>query len=533
MSEQAVDLRSTWTTVRRRPWPIVAAALVGGLIGAGLLVLNPPPYSSTSVVLLPAVTQAGSGKTGAYDADTQVLIATSSEVLGRAALEMDPELSQSEIIDRVTVEAPASAVVRITATGPTSTQAEDLAFAVAGSLVAYLGDSARTVSDAQKKTLQARLDTLDTSLESVNAEIAKAQSRLDRGSRASSAGRADAAALSELTAVRASTVLDIDAVKKQLDGDDVTGGQVVAGASVIQPASPGEQPALVVAFLGYVVGCAVLLTLLALLYLVATNQRDPKLRSRDEVADAVGIPVLASLRSRAPRSATGWTDLLRGYAPDSADGWGLRQLIHTVVPDSASGTPSGEPFVLVVLSLSGDSGGLAFGPQIAAFAASHEIETQLWAVQQHEAAAPLWAACTRTGGDEAIRPFLTVTTVPDPDLWASLSVRMVVLDRESPRPEEDAALADAGAVLLAVGSATATRRNLADAVVAADRTGLAVSGLIVTNPDPLDRTSGRLSPRESTTVPAKLPTTIVSRAPKPPAASAGGQRRRSGKGKKR
>ena len=533
MSEQAVDLRSTWTTVRRRPWPIVAAALVGALIGAGLLVLNPPPYSSTSVVLLPAATQAGSGKTGGYDSDTQVLIATSSEVLGRAALEMDPELSQSEIIDRVSVEAPASAVVRITATGPTSTQAEDLAFAVAGSLVAYLGDSARTVTDAQTKALQARLDTLNTSLKAVDSEIAKAQDRLDSGSKASAAGRADAAALSELTAVRGQTALDIDSVKKQLAGEDVTGGQVVAGANVIQPASPGQQPALVAVFLGYVVGGAVLLFLIALLYLVSSNQRDPKLRSRDEIADAVGIPVLASLRSRTPRSATAWTDLLRGYAPDSADGWALRQLIHTVVPDSASGTPSGEPFVLVVLSLSGDSSGLALGPQIASFAASYEIETQLWAVQQHEAAAPLWAACTRTRDDEALRPFLTVTTVPDPDLWASLSVRMVVLDRESPRPDEDAALADAGAVLLAVGSATATRRNLADAVVAADLTGLRVSGLIVTNPDPMDRTSGRLSPRESTTVPAVLPTTIVSRAAQPAATPVGGQRRRSGKGKKR
>ena len=41
-----------------------------------------------------------------------------------------------------------------------------------------------------------------------------------------------------------------------------------------------------------------------------------------------------------------------------------------------------------------------------------------------------------------------------------------------------------------------TRRNLADVVVAADRVGVALKGIVVANPDPLDRTTGRLTPLE-------------------------------------
>ena len=94
MTEQVVDLGSTWAVLRRRRVAIIAAALLGGLAGAGLLVLSPPAYLSTSVVLLPEATQAGSGKTGGYDADTQVLIATSAEILLRAAQQVQPELTR-------------------------------------------------------------------------------------------------------------------------------------------------------------------------------------------------------------------------------------------------------------------------------------------------------------------------------------------------------------------------------------------------------------------------------------------------------
>jgi capsular polysaccharide biosynthesis protein len=534
MSEQAVDLRSTWAVLRRRSGVLVVAGLVGGLAGAGVLLLLPPAYSSTSVVLLPAAAQPGSGRTGGYEADTQVLIATSSEILSRASQRVEPKLSPTEVSDRVTVEAPASAVLRITATGSDAGRAEDLASAVAQSLVDYLEESTRALSETQKVTLQGRLDTLNASLAAVNNEIKLASDRIATEGRTSAAGRADAAALADLTAVQATTVLDIDAVKKQLSGEGVSGGQVAAGASVIQPASPGKQSSLVTDALSFVLGGAALALLVTTIYLLGTNRRDPKLRSRDEIADAVGIPVITSVRVRPPRSAHGWRELLRGYSPDSPDAWALRQLLHGLVPDAGKEWPTGEGFVLVVLTVSGDTAGLGIGPQIASFAASNGIPTHLFAAQQHESATSLWAACSQAPGRDDLPAALSVTTVPDLLAPVDLTVRLVVLDRDTPEP--DPAVVQGATAVLAVSSASATRRNLADAIVAADRVGLTVHGIVVANPDPLDRTTGRLSPVERPGSAPTRPTAIITRTGRGGAAAsgtaAGGQQRRAGKGRR-
>jgi hypothetical protein len=487
---------------------ILLAALLGGLAGAGLLVLFPPAYVSTSIVLLPAAAQSGAGKTGGYEADTQVLIATSAEILLRAARQVRPELTQAEVTERVSAEAPASAVLSIKAAGPTAAQAEDLASAVAQSLVDYLEETNRALTKTQQATLKTRLDTLNASLANVNKEIKKVTSRLDAGGRTSAAGRADAAALSALTAVRASTVLDIDAVKKQLDGEDLTSGQVAAGASVIQPASSGKQSSFVTDALLYVLGGAAVCALLISVYLLVTNQRDPKLRSRDEIADAVGIPVVTSLRVRSPRSTHAWRELLRKYTPDSPDAWALRQLLHGLVPEAGKERPSAEGFVLIVLTLSGDNAGLAIGPQIASFAASNGIATQLFAAQHHESATTLWAACSQHPERQDFPAILSVTTVPDSRTRVDLHVRIVVLDRDTPEP--DPVLVAGGTAVLAVSSGSMTRRNLADAVVAADRVGLTVHGIVVANPEPLDRTTGRLSGGEWVTPTMPRPTLISS-----------------------
>jgi hypothetical protein len=123
-----------------------------------------------------------------------------------------------------------------------------------------------------------------------------------------------------------------------------------------------------------------------------------------------------------------------------------------------------------------------------------------------------------------------VTTAPDSSARVDVSVRVVVLDRHTPEPHRS--LTQGGTALLAVSSASATRRNLADAVVAADRIGLTVQGIVVANPDPLDRTTGRLAPLDMPARAASAPIPITGRpgpkGPRPtndqPRQSHGGQR---------
>jgi hypothetical protein len=488
------------------------------------------------VVLLPAVSQPGSGRLGGYDAETQALIVTSSEVLGRAAARVTPRPSVAEAFDRVSVETPAPAVLRITASGPTAKGAEELAAAVAAALVEYLEQTRDSLRATQRAELQGRLDTLVQSLNSVSAQIARTTARIAANGTKTAAGLADAAALADLTAVRASTLLDVESLRKELAGEDGSKTSTPAGASVIQPASPGERPGYATDVLLHVLGAAAMLALLTSAVVVMTNKRDPKLRTRDELADSVGIPVVASLRARPPRSAGAWLDLMRTYDPDSTDGWALRRLLHSLVVDGEGGRGTRGPVVVVVLSFGGDAGGLAVGPQIAAFAASTGLATELVAMQEHRSAMHLWAACSHIPkqdssplplvvGTAQTRPGAHTADVSDEESREdplAISVRMVVLDRDRPEPEPG--LVDGHVALLAVSSAAATRRNLADAVVAVDRLGLEVVGLVVANPDPFDRTTGRLAVAD-VRAPLARPTWISARSGVSPATAPAPRRR--------
>ena len=271
------------------------------------------------------------------------------------------------------------------------------------------------------------------------------------------------------------------------------------------------------------------------LFIALTNRRDPKLRSRDEIADAVGIPVLASFRTRPARTTKGWVELLEGYAPANVDGWALRLLLRAVTPTSdrsgSAAVGDGAPLVVVVFSLSNDAGALAAGPQLASFAASTGTTTQLVAAQPHESANALWAACSRVTEESDPRPTLSLTTRLDVPPKGELTVQVAVLDSDDPQPEPRLG---AGAVaLLAVSAASSTRVALTDAVVAADRAGLVIDGLVVTNPDPLDRTSGRLVPRERPSsgmaVPTVLSTQVTGR-PHAADADAAAERKRTQSG---
>lgn len=517
MSEQVVDLRSTWATLRRRGGTLAAATVVGAAAGVGLLYLNPPLYSSTGIVLLPASAAPGSTDSGQYDAETQVLIAESAEVLGRAGSKLAPPLDAAQVANRVEITAPAPTVLRFTATGRTAAQAEALSSALAEAHVAYLREASTSLSLERQAALKDRQSTLTESLQAVEAEIKTTSDRLAVEGRVSGDGRADAATLSELTAQRAGTVLELDDLKKQLEGDGTTGSGPLAGpASVMQHASPAEHSDLVNRVLKFVPGSAGVALLLTAAYLLLTTRRDLKLRSRDEIADAVGVPVVASVASRPARSASGWTELLHSYAPDNVDGWALRQLVRRVMSQEA-GPATGAPRTVVVICLSDDHAALATAPQLASFAASTGVDTALVGGQFHESAMALWAACSRPRDEGPPRRGLTVTTRSDEPVEADLLVRLVVLDSDHPQP--DPMDATGALVLLAVSAGRTTASRLAAVMVAADAAGQFIEGVVVSDPDALDRTTGRLVPREvrSAPTPASPVVEVASRAQQGPA----------------
>lgn len=494
MAEQPIDVKSIFSVLRRHRRLLAFVAVLGAAAGAGIVMLAPPQYTSESTVLLPT-SHDQAGLPSGRDAATETRIASSDVVLGPAGQAVNPRMSTRAVKRAVRVNAPTQEVIQIAATGDTAKKAEALARAVAESEVEYLTNATDTQSAVEKNALIERRTALKDSLTTVSDEIKAARSRSAGESPTTPQARADATVLAQLTAQQTDLVLQLERVADKAEGAD-TG----PGATIIQTASPARRPGLVgrIVLLGGLCG---LLALLATGILIAVRgSRDRRLRYRDEIADAIGGPVIASLRSSTQRTAAEWTSLLAEYRPGSVDVWALRQMLRQLAPAHASTPGEGEggehplvhPRSLTVISLSDDPRGLAMGPQIASFAAAAGVSTRLVASKQHESATALWAACAPERGTGEVRPGLLVDTRTH-KMSADFTVVLAVIDRAEPTLVH---LPRTAVTVLAVSSGTATAEDLARAAVIADETGRLLAGVVVADPDAMDRTTGRLLQHE-------------------------------------
>ena len=166
---------------------------------------------------------------------------------------------------------------------------------------------------------------------------------------------------------------------------------------------------------------ALICTILAVAILLATARRDPRVRLRDEIADAVGSPVLAAVRSKPQRSVAGWSTLLATYeATPASHGRSASSCVVWFRPTVGKAEPRAgkvdHPQSLTMVSLSGDGRGIAVGPQLAAFASSLGIVTRLVTALGNDGAPTLWAAAAADRAAQP-RPGLYVGDVPE--VWRS------------------------------------------------------------------------------------------------------------------
>ncbi|KHL10332.1 hypothetical protein CLV56_1080 [Mumia flava] len=502
MGEQALDVRSAVAGLRRHRGALLGAGLLGAGAGLALVVLQPPMYASTSQVLLPPAKDA-TGQPISREVATEIRVAGSDLVLAPVARSLTPPESVAALSKRVDIEAPTRDVLEFTAMAPSAGDAESLARALAESEVEHANDASDTLSQVQRDALKDRRKTLRTSLKQVSEQIEETKTRRETEDPASVEGKADAAALAQLTAEQANLVLQIDQVNDRLETTE-TGST----ATIIQDATPAERPALL-ARAGVLVAAGLLLgLLLGATVMIVLGRRDRRLRYRDEIADAIGTAVVGSVHTIRPRDAAGWGALLSDYTPETVDSWALRQVLrHLADPDAESEavrrTPVAHPGSLTVLSLAGDQRGLAVGPLLASYAASIGIETELVAAQGHDAAATLWAMIGQNAGQE-LREGLTADNRLA-ERSVDLTVVLVVVDpsdaRLDSRPGTDA-------TVLAVSAGSSTAEDLARVAMTADDAGGRIDGIVVADPDDLDRTTGRLLQRERA-IQASLPVRLT------------------------
>jgi capsular polysaccharide biosynthesis protein len=242
--------------------------------------------------------------------------------------------------------------------------------------------------------------------------------------------------------------------------------------------------------LGALVGAVI-----GIIVAAAIGRTDRRIRERDEIAAAIGAPVLASIPVAHPSDTRGWARLLENYHPTVVHAWSLRKALRQLgVTDGKSAT--GARVSVAVVSLSSDRRALALGPQLAIFASSLGIPTTLVVGPRPESdyTAALSAACTMTATALTGQPGRLRFTVGDSDhadrfTTAALTVIIEVADSRDPRP---ARAAEATETLLAVSAGAATAEQLARVAVSVTTDGADIAGVLVADPFASDRTTGSL-----------------------------------------
>ncbi len=288
-----------------------------------------------------------------------------------------------------------------------------------------------------------------------------------------------------------------------LSSPTAPGGKIVG--HLLDPASTAARTPLGSRLLLYGGIGALVCGLIGSLIALSIDSSDRKLWERDAIADAIGVPVLASVPVAHPSSAASWRKLLEGYDPGVVHGWTLRKALHHLDLIDVRG---GRGASLTVLSLSSDPGAVALGPQLAVFAASLGIATVLviGPRQDMNATATLCAACTVTpvvsSGPGQLRITVGDDEETDAPRGAALTIVVAVVDDQAPQVTH--VIRTTGTVL-GVSAGVATAEQLARVAVSAASDGRDITGIIVADPDSGDQTTGRL-PQTSRPTQRRLPT---------------------------
>ena len=419
MAERSSDLRGDVAVLRRR-WRIIMVAVVLG-VGLGILHVSlvPVQLTSRSLVLL---SNGGSSSSDGGDpaVDTQVQIVLSTPVLDKAAAAMHPALSATQVRQRVDVQPVTSQLLQIDASSPDAREAQALSQAVADAYVQALTNNVRTVTGAIVKDLRARQGALTQRIKDLQGQLNPIGARLAAEDSKSATGIRDAQLKAQLLAEQANVGVQLDKVKSELAASGAVGSASTL-ASIIQQATPAAGPGPLPGLLTWGLLGAILCGAVAAALVALRERRDPRLRARDDMADAVGSSVLADVRSRRQRSVAEWSALFETYVAPPVDAWAFRQLLRALVAmtdpqqSGQSGTRAGRlehPRSIAVVAVAGDARGLTIGPQLAAFAASLGITTRFVLATGRDASASLWAACSAERAAE-LRPGLRLEVRAD------------------------------------------------------------------------------------------------------------------------
>jgi len=265
-------------------------------------------------------------------------------------------------------------------------------------------------------------------------------------------------------------------------------------AQVLVAATTAHAPSVLLRSVAPQLAGLMLGTAIGVIGVLAIGRKDRRLRQRDGMADAIGVPVLASIWMNKPTDAAGWIRLLESYEPSPADAWRLRNVLNDLkLTDGAPGDQYAGCSV-TVLSLASDQRALAIGPQLAAFAAALGIPTALVIGPRQDTAAEaaLYAAAvTPSPSMRSGRLRLSVWT-PRGESFRRQDGVLTVVVAVVTETSRAVALPPADTRVLAVSAGAVTAAQLARVALAATADGGCLAGILIGDPEPDDPTTGRL-----------------------------------------
>jgi capsular polysaccharide biosynthesis protein len=480
VNEQALDLKSVFRLIWRRRWLVAALALVGFFFGVAYEVLTPPLPEARALVIIPSSSLTSSSGAVVDDTPTQIIIATSTPVLAAAGAVVSPPLSATALKSHVTVTALSDGVLQFQVTARRDSDAEKLANAEATSYIAFVNKTNAASTGGALPLLQNQASQLAKQVQDLQAQVNKASAQLATVGASSLEGQRDSSLISSLGTEQEEVSLQLNSVNNQILSAQLSGSLSANATRVLQSAaiSPFSKTQLAM----YPIGGALAGLLIGCLFAFFLSRRDRRLRLRDEIAGAIGVPVVASVTSTACRSAKDWSRLLQNYQTSPVDSWNVRRLLHGLpFMESEQGQQ------LNVIVFANDSAAIAGAVQLASSAAALGISVAL--VPGEHSSLTLLRAAMRLlgpagGGDEA---YCFEPRVGEPESSSRLTLRVDPVDE--PKPE---LTGRAGRAVLAVSSGFATAEALARVALAASDTGHLVDGIIVVNPEPTDSTVGVL-----------------------------------------
>jgi capsular polysaccharide biosynthesis protein len=476
--ERPVDTRAAWRSIRRR-WRLVVAFLVVGLLAAfAYSALSPRRLVAHSLVLLPPAPADGSS-TPTLDIGTQTRIATSSPVLEKAIKATGGAMSVDDLRQRVSASAVTPSLLDIQVEDTSSRRAITFSKAVALAYVAYSKELAAQSGDNQVQALKAQASELNGQLNALKAQMA------------TSAGKELAALQDQQT----NLTLQLRDVNQAIGNAPLNAAGQTEGLRVLEPATSAEGPSLLAAALPFILAALVALAAgcAAALW---RDRRDDRARRRQDIAAAIGAPVLASLQAR------------RGSASDSSaiakrhgnhnDEQTLRHLERRLTNSEDARTG------FVVVSLTGDDAAIQIVRQLSEAAAQSGLDTALFVPPSRQPVDGLHGPPTGVQGAPPDNPTIHELQRSSDDAAPNADLAIVLVVTDGSKLELPRWSASMPAVM-SVSAGFARRDELAMVSAMMRAASRPFAGVIVTNPDPRDGTSASQLP---TTEPQIFPTRI-------------------------